>query len=1476
MSIKKNTIESFLEVYETLLPLEKTVLQLCSVLYGPTNPDTILKCLLKTGISYEDENGRSLKLTSVLSPLSRLRSMGFLDKMYRCHPGFVEVASRKALAIPAKMVLQAPAEKGKTKAKSARGKDPVPRDNRFCASCGKRIGVAGIKTLKGLVCPACAPKEQYRVAARTAQQPHTEPPFPLEDLHRFGHYGLMVKAVQELLPLRNYFKYSTATAYCWDVFRDLRIAVTIGNTSLYRERMDQLYSRCGGSHTAQHPLISICNNPFDAEWFRTLPPDLQVEALLQIIYYGVTQAIPDADAVAFAMDPAYWSVLPERSKPVLFYLLAYRHILGGRLEVAQRLCHEIEESPYAAGIMGGIYFVQGKNDEAIESFETDLKKLRKLTGRRKTYYKGLLGPLFILALLKRHDPALQKKVEEFIETALSNEDSISFMRSIYGTLKIMAHIQYYEAEVARALFARHQEKGASDVAVLFSSIAAYWLDGELTQERIDAVSRLFINARDVDLKWVAMECAELLCRAEQTTPIRENYIQKVREETGMQSFVSALKVEEAWERNLNALIQVAAQQDRGTPARVAENRLIWLVDYHDGNLSLRPVEQKLTVRGTWSKGRSVALSRLQIGSGLDYITRQDHQIRSTLKRQDYYYSPAYEFDMDKTLPSLVGHPLIFLEKAPSVNVEFVKGEPEVMVERSSQKIRVKLSTPLETGHVVLVRETPTRFKVIELSEEHRRIAKILGERGLSVPESAKEQVLNAVASISSLVTVHSDIGGMSKDIVEVPADPTPHLHLLPAGAGFRLEMFTKPFREGGPHLKPGVGASNVIAEIDGKRMQTKRDLKLEEQMAETVEAECSVFARLPEPDRLWFLEEPDDCLQVLLDLKEMQEKGSVIVDWPEGEKLKVTREVSFDRLRLKIRSRGDWFELSGEVRLDDTLVMDMKQLLELLQDTRKRFIPLGEGQFVALTNEFRKRLEELDSYAEKRGKALRLHPLAALAIEDFTEHLSDLDADKAWKLRLQRIKDAQAFTPVLPTTLKADLRDYQVDGFNWLARLAHLGVGACLADDMGLGKTLQALAIILDRAPEGPTLVVAPTSVCMNWVTEANRFAPTLNLIPFGSVNRAETVNNLKEMDVLVVSYGLLYQEAELLSSVEWRTVVLDEAQAIKNIATKRSQAAMGLKGAFKLITTGTPIENHLGEFYTLFDFINPGLLGSQQRFNARFAVPIEKYKDKDARKRLKKLIQPFILRRIKSQVLEELPPRTEVILRVEMDPKEMAFYEALRLQALERLEKDEGPQGQKHLKILAEIMKLRQACCNARLVIPESKIPSSKLQLFGEVISELLENGHKALVFSQFVGHLNLIRQFLDARQIDYRYLDGSTLPKDRKSEVDAFQAGRGDLFLISLKAGGLGLNLTAADYVIHMDPWWNPAVEDQASDRAHRIGQVNPVTVYRLVTQGTIEEKIVNLHQQKRDLASSLLDGSDLSGKISAEDLLQLIRES
>ena len=544
-----------------------------------------------------------------------------------------------------------------------------------------------------------------------------------------------------------------------------------------------------------------------------------------------------------------------------------------------------------------------------------------------------------------------------------------------------------------------------------------------------------------------------------------------------------------------------------------------------------------------------------------------------------------------------------------------------------------------------------------------------------------------------------------------------------------------------------------------------------------------------------------------------------------------------------------------------------------------RFVPLGDSAFVSLTAAFQRQLADLRSVSAPSGKKrLRLHGLAALTLRDFFDG-TRLDDDGGWRAGLRRFREAGAFEPIVPGTLQAQLRPYQEEGFAWLARLSRWGAGACLADDMGLGKTVQTLAVLLERATDGPALVVAPTSVVANWLDEARRFAPTLNVRTYTgpASSRAGKLEDLGAFDLVVTTYGLLHNDVDALARVDWSTAVLDEAQAIKNPATKRARAARKLGARFRVVTTGTPIQNNVVDLFSLFSFLNPGMLGSQKRFRQNFGLPIERDRDPAARIRLRRLIAPFVLRRVKADVLDDLPPRTDVTLHIEMSPEEVALYEALRQRAMEDLEaltQEKQPEsGQRRLQVLAHLTRMRLACCNPRLVHPGGP-PSSKMRTFAATLEELRQGRHKVLVFSQFVRHLKLVEEHLAESGIPYQYLDGSTPAKARADRIAAFQAGEGDAFLISLRAGGVGLNLTAADYVIHMDPWWNPASEDQASDRAHRIGQTRPVTVYRLVTKGTIEEQIVELHRSKRALADRLLEGADAPARLSTEELLELLR--
>jgi SNF2 family N-terminal domain protein len=430
----------------------------------------------------------------------------------------------------------------------------------------------------------------------------------------------------------------------------------------------------------------------------------------------------------------------------------------------------------------------------------------------------------------------------------------------------------------------------------------------------------------------------------------------------------------------------------------------------------------------------------------------------------------------------------------------------------------------------------------------------------------------------------------------------------------------------------------------------------------------------------------------------------------------------------------------------------------------------------------------------------------------------------------------------------------------------------CLADDMGLGKTLQTIALLLEQGSKGPSLVVAPASVVPNWRNELRRFAPTLNVIVLNqSDNRTADIEKVQAGDVVVITYMLLNIEQKILTEREWVVVCLDEAHTIKNANTKMSKAAMQLKAQRKVILTGTPIQNRLSELWNLFQFINPGLLGSAEQFKQKFIQPIEGNNDKERQSQLRRLIAPFLLRRTKGEVIKELPDKTDIQLPVELSSNEITMYEMHRKMVEEMVRSDKSL----NVSTLAEITKLRQMACSCSLVDKSWKVPSSKLLAFIDLAESLNDSGNRALVFSQFTSFLEEVRYAMDNAQLPYLYLDGSTPMAKREQLVKDFQSGRCPFFLISLKAGGLGLNLTGANYVVHLDPWWNPAIEQQATDRAYRIGQQQDVTVYHLISQHTIEEKILRLHKTKRDLADSLLEGSDIAHVITQEEMLDLLKD-
>ncbi len=499
----------------------------------------------------------------------------------------------------------------------------------------------------------------------------------------------------------------------------------------------------------------------------------------------------------------------------------------------------------------------------------------------------------------------------------------------------------------------------------------------------------------------------------------------------------------------------------------------------------------------------------------------------------------------------------------------------------------------------------------------------------------------------------------------------------------------------------------------------------------------------------------------------------------------------------------------------------------------------------------------------ERTDAARLAGLDSLPLQwHGGEHLRDF---------AQRLRDYRKEDISPPRDLNATLRPYQLDGLRWMQTLRALEVGGILGDDMGLGKTLQTLAHLLLEKQAGkldrPSLVVMPTTLIPNWQDEAARFAPSLKVATLHGTTRRQLYQHLTDYDLLLTTYALLPRDIDLLADVPLHVLVLDEAQNIKNASSKAAQAAGRLEARQRLCLTGTPLENHLGELWSLFHFLMPGWLGDTKPFTRDYRTPIEKHGDADRLEHLTKRIKPFLLRRRKEQVAQELPPKNEILHWVELSPAQRDLYETVRLAMDSKVREEIDRKGlaRSQIIILDALLKLRQVCCDLRLVKGDVARPvrggtSGKLDSLMEMLTELLAEGRRILLFSQFTSMLSLIEEELQSRTIDYVQITGET--KDRRTPVKRFQNGEVPLFLISLKAGGTGLNLTAADTVIHYDPWWNPAAENQATDRAHRIGQSKPVFVYKLIARATVEEKIQQLQQRKAKLAAGVLDAGDQGG--------------
>jgi superfamily II DNA or RNA helicase len=981
-------------------------------------------------------------------------------------------------------------------------------------------------------------------------------------------------------------------------------------------------------------------------------------------------------------------------------------------------------------------------------------------------------------------------------------------------------------------------------------------------------------------------------------------------------------VAEPWEQALATIAALGGGTAEAPSARPAAT-LRWrlALDAHSRPFWLQAFEPSASGR---AKAKALSVRQLQKRERLD--PRDLAAARAV--RRPRFRAHEIDFDLCAAVGALVGHPGFELADEPDVAVELTEGLPVLHVLRQpagqapgAEEFVFRLQDelladdPPELVHhepeydeeeaeeqrrdsLRIVRDSAQRARLIRITPAQRRVAE-LAQRRWAVPVRAQAELEAALRVLAGHFELHSDIAGGET----VPADARLVARLEPRGDALELQLLVRPFGGYGPVLAPGSGRERLHTVHGGTSLATARDLAAERGHLAAVLAALPFLGDEMPPDARWSIDDGEQALAAVQTFGAWAETETTpdapdaaqvphapaepsaslapvrLLEWPKGQRLKVIDAEGAAFSGTLASGRG-WFELQGELRLDEDRVLSLQQLLGLLQESQgRRYIALGQGRWLALADRLRQRLAELAVLADSERGDVRIGDAAALWLNDAAPDLG-LKGDAAWRERAARLERAAESRPEPPAALQAALRTYQIDGYAWMQRLAEAGFGACLADDMGLGKTVQTLAVLLARAERGPALVVAPTSVCDNWVAEAQRFAPGLQARVYGretpreGVQRSDAAAGAAAGDVLIVSYALLLRDAEALAARDWATLVLDEAQALKNAATQRARAVETIRAEFRLALTGTPVENRLGDLWSLMNLLNPGLLGSASRFNERFAGPIERQRNDAARARLRRLVSPFLLRRNKAQVLTELPPRTEIVLTVEPDADEQAFLEALRRSAQERIARLDPTDGRNAFNVLAELTRLRRAACDPRLVAPELGRSGAKVQTFQRLATELVEAGHQVLVFSQFTDFLDLLAEQLAAAGLSHLALDGRTPAALRSQRVAAFQRGESALFLISLKAGGFGLNLTAADYVIIADPWWNPAAEDQAMGRAHRMGQQRPVTVYRLVTRGSVEERIVALHSDKRALAESLIEGQDGGTPLGAAELLDLLR--
>jgi len=918
----------------------------------------------------------------------------------------------------------------------------------------------------------------------------------------------------------------------------------------------------------------------------------------------------------------------------------------------------------------------------------------------------------------------------------------------------------------------------------------------------------------------------------------------------------------------------------------------------DGRWEVEPLLQKRQRRGNFSKGqrmewyRAVERPELTESDRRVFRAHDDPFVRSSA----WGPTQAQTFGV---LTALIDHPAVVLEgpkgdRRPDIRqgrlrLRFGAGREGSLTPQL--ELVGHLLPPAEVAaagadgrHLILLREGDRQAPQILLARLSPEASSLVGALALapgSFPAEAHDALATRLEGLQEALDIEFP-SQWTRTIAPADGRPLVRLELLGSGA-LHVKIAVRPVQQG-PVFAPAEGPTLVLEGQGRERHGARRDPSAERQAALAMAERLELASAVETEAWSWRVAEGDPALHVVAALRELGD--AVVVEWADDARLVSLGRVGRGDLRLQVADKRDWFGVDGGAEIPggagDEATVPLAQLFAAIRDGR-RFVKVGGRGFVRIEDSLRAALARAEGVLFEHRGALQIAAVGTDALMGLVERQAQVEASASFRALRERMKESEAAEPRLAPAMAATLRPYQHAGVRWLCRLAHWGAGAILADEMGLGKTVQTLAVLCHRASLGPALVVAPTSVVPNWLAETARFAPELTVCDLrGPAARAALGSGARipaAGELWVTSYAIATLEAETLARHRFATLIVDEAQAVKNATTDRARALRDLSAEWRLALTGTPIENRLSELWSILRVTSPGLLGSWEQFRARYAVPIEKFGDDGRRQALAALLRPFVLRRTKNEVARDLPDRTEVVRSIRLSADERALYEELRRATLEDLARAkartnaERDASNMRFVLLASLTRLRQLCCHPRLVYPDSAAGSSKTAYLLELLGELREGGHKVLVFSQFRSLLELLAPRLVQQGHRVLVLDGTTPADARERRIAAFQAGEADVFLISLKAGGFGLNLTAADTVIHMDPWWNPAVEDQATARAHRIGQAKPVTAIRLVARETVEEAVLELHAAKRTLAAGVLEGSEVAAGLDDQQLAALI---